>query len=729
MTAALGVRPLAAQTTTPRPAALQPATTTSVRLLDPATVLRGNSSTQAERDEAARRLVQKPTPAARAVLLAALQDLANRPGQIAAAKALSADPDPDPGFIAPLFAAVSSGSDPLIEAAIAALANYRGDRTIDARLMEMATDARQPPAARRAAIKAMGQMSDRAAARTLVTLVAAENEPPFVHPAAGDALAEMTGLPASVDAAQWQQWLASQQNKSDAQFEHDLLEARAARLARLAQRFDRVVAEAQAMLIRIYQSTPEKNREAVLLDYLRANEAETRLVGVKLVQEDFIQNRPPSPAAREELRRMVGDSSAQVRIAVARALTLLNDPGAVAAVLEQLKQEPDAQVRAELARTLAPTRDIRVVEPLLALLKDPSPTVVQVAADALRELGPVIQKDPALSLRVAEALRDALQAQHAAPGSAAVRAALVDAMGALQNPELRMVYTPLLRPTEPPIVRRAALRALGRLEQPWAAEIIVNSLDDADDDVRLEAVNALDTTANFTQAEKLYSIVKSPTEKPAIRQRAWTVLRKLFTDPSASNEALYRWADRFKEEPERRIEILTVLRDRHTAARDLRDLATVQQNIGEDLMKLADAAARQNDLDRARTSAEEADKYFEQALGYYRNQNPMVTSALMERRMDALLLSRQYSKATGFAATSISADAGNQEAMGRKLRNEVDRLRTAKRYSDAVALIDAVNAMNPRLAEPFASSIKTIEAEVRQHLSAGPGASAVGSGR
>jgi hypothetical protein len=355
---------------------------------------------------------------------------------------------------------------------------------------------------------------------------------------------------------------------------------------------------------------------------------------------------------------------------------------------------------------------------------------VQVAADALRELGPVIQKDPNLARRVAQELRTALEARSGSSGAAPLRASLIDAMGTLQDPDQRLVYANRLRSSEPPLVRRAALRALGKLEQPWAAEIIANNaLDDPDDEVRLEAVNALDTTANFTQAEKLYSIVRAPGEKPNIRQRAWAVLRNRFSDPGASNDALYRWADRFKDEPERRIEIWQVLRDRHTAAKDLRDLATVQQNIGEDLMKLADAAARDNDTDRARARAEEADKYFEQALSYYRGTNPMVTSALMERRMDALLLSRQYSKATDFAASSISNDAGNQDAMGRKLRNEIDRLRTARQYADAVALIDAVNQMSPHLAEPFASSIKTIEAEVRQHTTAGQGASAIGSGR
>jgi tetratricopeptide (TPR) repeat protein len=281
-------------------------------------------------------------------------------------------------------------------------------------------------------------------------------------------------------------------------------------------------------------------------------------------------------------------------------------------------------------------------------------------------------------------------------------------------------------------VRQAALRALGKIEQPWAAGIIVNSLNDSDDAVRLEAINALETTANFSQAEQLYEVVKNTQEKPQTRLRAWEVLRNLFHDDTAGSDALFKWADRFKEEPDRQTEIWEVLRDRFTREKNERDLATVQQNIGEDKMKLAGTALASGDADTARTHAEQAEKYFDLALQYYNNHPEipaMVTSAVLERRMDALLSSKQYAKAAQFAAESITRNASNQESMGQKLRNEIDRLRTTKQYPDAIQLIGAVHQMTPALAEPFASSINTIEADVKQKASGTQGPqSAVGSG-
>ncbi len=494
----------------------------------------------------------------------------------------------------------------------------------------------------------------------------------------------------------------------------------AARLTLLEEHYERVVNEAQKMLMEAYQATPEPARAALLLRYMKANEPETRLVGVELIQQDFKNNSPIPPAAREQLRAMVGDSSAKVRVAVARALTYLNDPGAIAAVLEQLKQEPDADIRAELATALALTNNPQVVDPLLGLLDDPSIHVAEVAADGLRELGPTIDKDPELSARVALKLRQTFDGHSAAPGNAPLRAALVDAMGTLQNPELTKLYPRLLGPTEAVAVRCAALRALGKTKQPWAADIIANALDDPDDDVRLEAINALNTTANFNQAEKLYNILKSPAQKPNIRQRAWEVLYNRFYDPTAPIEALNLWADRFKDEPERRIDILEALATRLKAAQNEADLATVRQNIGEEKMNLAKAALRANDSQTAIARAQEADKLFDQALQYYYARNSsdrdMVTSALLEGRMDALLMSRQYPAAIQFATASIAKNHQNEEAMGFKLRTEIDRLRNARQYPDAIQLINAVNQMKPPLAEQFLNSIKNIETDVHQKM-------------
>src|SRR5688572_13304514 len=77
----------------------------------------------ADKDEAARRLVSRDTPEARAILNNVL-DSAERSGQLAVARALAADPSPNAQFIGPLQKLLSN--DPqLTEAAAQALAQFK----------------------------------------------------------------------------------------------------------------------------------------------------------------------------------------------------------------------------------------------------------------------------------------------------------------------------------------------------------------------------------------------------------------------------------------------------------------------------------------------------------------------------------------------------------------------------------------------------------------------------
>jgi HEAT repeat protein len=559
------------------------------------------------------------------------------------------------------------------------------------------------------------------------------------------------------DPAHWQRWWQENQNKVDADFERDLLDARGARLVRLQSRFDRFVGEARAILEELYQTAPEKNKESILLRYLRSPEPETRALGAKIVQDDFQQARAIPAAVRDQLRAMVADSSSQVRIVVAQALFRLNDPQAFDALLAQLAREQDADVRMELARALVPMRDVRVVEPLLKLLRDPSLAVAEVAARGLADenLTPLIQKDANLAARVSAELSRAL-ARTGAAGTTSLRVAIVDAMAALKNPNLARVYTNLLNGREPVPVRRAALRALGALGKPngetWPATAILDSLADPDDAVRQEAVRALKHTADFSHAQTLYELWRrDPREtSPALRDEAWGVLRNLFSDPSATNNQLMVFADRFRGDPERRIEVLKVLAQRLTRQNDEKsqpDLANVRLNLGAEYMELARRAASRTDLEPAAReqavveNAKQADNYFDLSLQHYRAKDPtdeqMTTTDLLERRMDALLTSRQYTNAAEFAARSIAANSGNQESMGRKIYVEADRLLAAANHEAAQRLIEEAKKMSPPLQGPAASSLERIEAKIRQTRNPPPAPaengttprSAVGSGQ
>jgi hypothetical protein len=107
---------------------------------------------------------------------------------------------------------------------------------------------------------------------------------------------------------------------------------------------------------------------------------------------------------------------------------------------------------------------------------------------------------------------------------------------------------------------------------------------------------------------------------------------------------------------------------------------------------------------------------------------------LIERLMDAYLLNSDYPRAADFGSACIEKNPANQEALGGKLRNEVDRLRDTRRTDDALKLIDAINSMRVKLPSRVLDRIRVVEQELRSSPAAPRSAvgnvqDAVGSGQ
>ncbi|HWP40507.1 MAG TPA: HEAT repeat domain-containing protein, partial [Tepidisphaeraceae bacterium] len=204
-----------------------------------ASILNDPNSTREQRDEAARRLLARRTPQARAVLGEALINLANPDAQAAAARALADDPEPDPGLIDPLFAALSAGNRSLSEAAARALANYRDHPEVLTRLMALVQ--RRPPAQdliRREAILVLGSFVEKRTAELLMQLLRAGDESETIRRAAADALADLASQSRfGQDLEQWNQWWTTQASRSEVEFRTEMLARRSSRLEQVRRRF------------------------------------------------------------------------------------------------------------------------------------------------------------------------------------------------------------------------------------------------------------------------------------------------------------------------------------------------------------------------------------------------------------------------------------------------------------------------------------------------------------
>lgn len=665
-----------------------------------AAVLRDPSAAQNDRDEAARRLSNLASPEALAALEAVLKDPANVRGQRAVARALTETLNPDPRFIVPLGALLSSVDVTLAQPAAQALTNYNGNGDVRARLLAAATDRSLPRSTRIVVIQVLESMSDKRTARTLLDLFNSEAEPIEIRNAAADALRDMTGQVGNDrDPAKWRQWWEANAAKPDEQFIADVQMARAKQLDRLRIRNQRLIESTQAFLRDMYLATPENRREDALLRMLRDTSAPIRETGAQIVQTEFNEARPISAAVREQLRRLVGDSSGRVRREVAEAIYTLNDSAAADALLAQLSRERDPDVWAEIAKALVRFGDLRAAAPILAMLQSNAPDLVRSAADALRDLGPKLrQSDPALGKAVTLALTDRLEKLPA--GSSDLRDTIISAMVPYGDPDLRGLFTRLLLPSEPAKTRILALKGFGEMRRDWAADNIVQSdaLTDPDPAIRLAAVEAMGKTALPVHGEMIYGRLND--ESSSVQQAAWDVLTRLFAQFDSASLAI--WADRFRDQPDRRLVVLQQWQEK--VQNDPAELAVVQQNIGDAYLKQEQYA--------------KAAENFQRALDYYsaKGGNLAFTEGLVSQLLEAYLLATDFERATSFAAEWMKQNPGMKPQLGSKLYSEANRLRSAGEIEESLRLVELTEKIGSTLPEVILADVRKLRETLKNDI-------------
>lgn len=666
-------------------------------------VLNGENVRPEDRDEAARRLVSRQSPQARQILLSVLVSVGNRDGQLAVARALASSSNNDPQFIVPLFALL--GPDrALTDAAADALATYKTNPQVLSRLVDLINARQQPAPLRIACIRALGTLNEKRAAQTLVGLLTSDEEAAEIRTAAADALVQLTGLRENgQDVQRWQQWWNQRADESEDQWRQSLLNERSARLSELQARYSKLVDEVRNVLTDQYQLVPDVEKPDMAMRFLKADEPVIRALGAKLVFDDTISNRTIVPAIRQQLRKMVGDSSPQVRLEVATTLRALNDAGALDALLAQLPQERDPQVKAAIAEAIAPIHDLRAVPELRKLLGDESFVAAQAAAEAIAELAPlIVQEQPAVATQIGTELNTLLKKDASSPGAAGLAEAIVEAMASLNQPTLEPTFYHLLTSNQPPGVKRWAIHGLAALKDSNSLDLIINSLDDPDPSVRLEAVNALAAVGTFENGDLLYHRM-TPTEEPdeSVRDAAWDVLSKLLQGAPA--QQLSAWADRFSDDPAKRVVVLKILAEKQQENHADDDLAYTRQNIGESLMKIDHPA--------------EAADYFRQALDYWSKKNEeRFTAGLTQQLITALLRAHEYPDAIQFGSSLIQTDRSQQMTVGPAIRTEAERLRDTGDLQSALVLIDEAKKMQPALDPRYAHDLDDIATEVHKKI-------------
>jgi HEAT repeat protein len=630
-----------------------------------------------ERDEAAKRLLQLGH---HDVLIEFLGQ-GNSDLAVPVARALADTENPPPTFLDPLIRLLQPSMSPaLADATALAIAGYRDNPMARNRLREFVLTPNVGERQRAPAVRALGTLSDKETAQFLISLLQGQQVGPMLSDAAADALAEMTGLDSmGRDVGLWGDWWQQQVNKSPEQFLADRRSEREGSARQLAAQLREltrsIIDDVTESHLRIADAAL---REQNILARLRNARPEYRAAGAQLVNVEQNNGRTVSDAVKHRLHDLIADSSPDVRRRVAGAIAAINDPTASKLLLTQFRRERIPGIRQALLEAIAPTKDVTAVEDLIAALNDNSFQVREAAARALGEVAPEAAKNPVTAARVANALLTTVRDTERRAGASRLRERAVEAMIPLKNPELVRPLSELLTPTEAntPNVRIAAIRALAAMNalpetrSAIASTIGGTSLADREKGVRLEAAKALGAIGGPAQRGHLLGAMNPGTETdPDVRDAAWKSLAGLL--PQFEVFDLLGLQERFRGEPERRLAVNLAVLDKRV---EPHSLATVQQDTGALYLHTFD-------------KPDEAAAHLKAALDYWDTKGQGQATGLQEDLLRAYLRAKKYDDAMKFAAARIGMNKSNQEAMGRVIVQESDRLTEKKDYAAASQIL------------------------------------------
>lgn len=676
--AAGAARPARAQPASPATepaAALNPAQLAQNYQQQEITALTG-ARTQAERDDAARRLVARGSAAARQEIAQALSvkpPPAPAPSTpLAAARGIADDTAPPPEFV-PALTALLGVDRTHTESAAAALVAIHNDAAVAALNRFVSDPAVRDRASPLAAIRVMGSSTDKRIAESLIGLVTNPRADRIIANAAADALGQMTLLSENGrDVNAWTRWWQQARNQPQETFRANLLEQRRRRLPGEA------LSDVDALLGRLLQLTEERNRPEAVRRTLESPDARFRLAGVRLVFQTFITTGRVIEGSAVRLREMIRDPSPDVRSEVARTLQGLNDAQAFEPLLAQLNVEPDAAVKVGIMAALVTIRDARAARELVRLLDDASLRVAITAAESLAKIGDVVRPDPALTEQVAAALVQTLNGRARQDPSGELKAACTEALVPLRDPRQQNLFQGLLNPNESSRTRVAAIAGLGAVGDRNAGNLVVNWLRGENDPlVRMAALGALRSVGTFQLDEAIFDYTKPQVEPDASnRKAAWDTFVALL--PDASKQRLNTWAERFFRagEFDRRIPVLREILRKQEADNELQAAAITREQIGESYMRLQPP------------QPQPAIPLYREALNYWLTNNgaQLVVLGLTKSLVDAQVTARQYAEAVTFAGEAINRDPSLMPDVMGIITNAADRLNASGQPRDAERL-------------------------------------------
>ncbi len=318
-------------------------------------------------------------------------------------------------------------------------------------------------------LDALGSIRSRESVRALLPFTASPSPAP-VRDAAFAALMRLTGRTEfGKDPEAWRTWFADVEWRSEAEWLRILNEGLAQGLDRAARERDRWITRTVEAERKAYvEGTQPAARAALLASFLRDDLAPLRRLGVDLLNRELANARAIDESVSLAALGLLRDPHPDLRQAGAELASILNPPGAAAALTSALLTENDPGVAAALLRSAAASPAASVRPVVMRWLSTPGPAQ-RPAMDAAAALIDRSLVDP-------DEVRPALLAALRAIDPAELPGSGLRMLSSLGTDEDRLaVATQLTAPT--PARRMQAAEALA-IHPDYLPQLIAAAADD-----------------------------------------------------------------------------------------------------------------------------------------------------------------------------------------------------------------------------------------------------------
>lgn len=681
--------------------------------------------------EAAQQLLKRNYPQAAEALKGFLEDNANRPAQIAVAKAVALGAAENTLFIDPLMAMLTGTEATVRRPAARALATYKNHGVHD-KLMTIVHDAKRERAVRLEIITILQGLLDKKAVDALIQLL--DDRDAAIRDAAAAALTTLTNIRTfGNDPDRWKAWWDKNKSKPRSVWVSDLAES----LGRANSALEAENTLLRERLVKTYQelytATPSARRDAVLMEYLKDTLGDIRLLGLELANRRILVGEKIPPAMAQQAQAMLTDKDDGVRRVSALLVANLKGDDAPQTLLARLKVETSRSVREGLLQALGQLRDPVAIP---AVLEQVASKYEDVAASAARALQKIAEKSPFPQDQqdaVAKVLIVRYRQNGFTPDGSALREALLSAMGIVPTKAVTALLQDALE-DQAATVRLAAVNGLAGLGQPALAAAIVPLISDADRGVRQAALVAVGKLDGATYLPILLERTRPSVEADAaVQKQAWDVVMPILQQ--AKSDVLGTvWRTLAKREGvlEQRTKVGQLFISALMAAKDPR-LPTVQRELAELLMTSARPAEAAALLGEAHAVLKKADSpdtqtvWLEWVKALLASANPeavevMASQAsaeafaaarkLFDARLEALLAEGQFSQVVLIASAAVE-QFGTDKRLSAVERAALARALKVAREKQAAADRVLVTKLIPQLAGADAVAVAAATAELK----------------